>query len=223
MRPKSSSKIHTNIPLLILAIFVLLAQPSGNAVAEDLFGLYVGGAIGQSQVQATAPQLLDFGHYQLLGAGSFKENHSAFKVMVGLRPISLFGAELAYIDLGHPSGSFSKQTNGDVSMRGAAAFGVLYLPVPLIDIFLKAGVARLQSALHGTGTATVVCPNDSSCPGAILPDYPFRLDRTNTGFAAGAGAQYRIGSWAVRAEYERFNAAGGKPTLLSAGVTWSFF
>jgi hypothetical protein len=27
----------------------------------------------------------------------------------------------------------------------------------------------------------------------------------------------------VRAEYERFNAAGENPSLLSAGITWSFF
>jgi len=49
------------------------------------------------------------------------------------------------------------------------------------------------------------------------------LDRTNTGFAAGAGAQFKLGSWAVRAEYERFNAAGANPSLVSLGVTWTFF
>lgn len=219
----SSTRIHSDILLPLFATLVLLAQPSGNALAQDLLGLYVGGAIGQSQVEATSPQFLDFGRYQLLNAGSFKENHSAFKVMVGLRPVSLVGAELAYIDLGHPSGGLGQETNGDVSMKGAAAFGVLYLPVPLINIFFKAGVARLQSALHGTGNAAVVCPDGILCPGAIVPNYQFELDRTNTGFAAGAGAQYKIGSWAVRAEYERFNAAGGNPRLLSAGITWSFF
>jgi opacity protein-like surface antigen len=208
VRLKSSIRIHTDILLPVFATLVLLAQPSGNAVAEDLLGLYVGGAIGQSRVEATSPQ--------------FNENHSAFKVMVGLRPISLLGAELAYIDLGHPSGRLGQQPNGDVSMKGVAAFGVLHLPVPLIDIFLKAGVARLQSALHSSGKATVVCPPEAPlCPGPLLPNYD--LDRTNTGFAAGAGAQYKIGSWAVRAEYERFNAAGGNPSLLSAGITWSFF
>ena len=202
VRLKSSIKIHADILLPVFATLVLLAQPNGNAVAEDLLGLYVGGAIGQSRVEATSPQ--------------FNENHTAFKVMVGLRPISLLGAELAYIDLGHPSGRLGLQPNGDVSMKGAAAFGVLHLPVPLIDIFLKAGVVRLQSALH----STFVCPPEYPlCPRPSVYD----LDRTDTGFAAGAGAQYKIGAWAVRAEYERFNAAGGNPSLLSAGITWSFF
>jgi hypothetical protein len=50
----------------------------------------------------------------------------------------------------------------------------------------------------------------------------FSLDRTNTNFAAGAGAQFKIGSCAVRAEYERFEADGANPSLWSVGVTWTF-
>ncbi len=213
MRPKfsrSSSRVHTNIPLL-LAAFLLLAQPTGNAVAEDLLGLYVGGAIGQSRVEANSPH--------------FNENHLGWKVMVGVRPISLFGAELAYIDLGDPTGQLGQQPNGDVSTKGGAAFGVLYLPVPVVDVFLKAGVSRLQNAIHSPGGYNVCPPDFPTCPGHIAGPItaPYRQDRSNTGFAAGAGAQYKIGSLAVRAEYERFNAAGGNPSLLSAGITWSFF
>jgi hypothetical protein len=36
------------------------------------------------------------------------------------------------------------------------------------------------------------------------------------------GAQYKFGSLAVRAEFERFNAAGEHPSLLTLGLTWSF-
>ena len=32
----------------------------------------------------------------------------------------------------------------------------------------------------------------------------------------------KFGAWAVRAEYERFNAAGGNPTLVSLGIMWIF-
>src|ERR1039457_1618747 len=104
MRAVLSKNSSATMQLLLVAAFGLLALRSGQVMADDLLGLYVGGAIGQSQVEATSPQFLDSGHYQLLGAGSFKENHSAFKVMVGVRPISLLGAELAYVDLGHPTG-----------------------------------------------------------------------------------------------------------------------
>lgn len=51
---------------------------------------------------------------------------------------------------------------------------------------------------------------------------PAPENRTNTGFAGGAGTQFKIGSFAVRGEYERFNAAGGNPSLLSLGITWRF-
>jgi hypothetical protein len=108
MRLKSSSGIHAHadVPLLILASIVLLAQPRRNAVAEDLLGLYVGGAIGQSQVEATGQTIYALGNVYH-DTGSFKENHSAFKGMVGIRPISPLGAEVDYTDFGHPSGAFN--------------------------------------------------------------------------------------------------------------------
>jgi opacity protein-like surface antigen len=190
---------------IVVLSFALL--PTQQAHAGDVLGLYIGGAVGQSQVEASVPTV-----------GDFKENHSAFKVIAGIRPISLIGAELSYIDFGHPSGNINGVAS-DVSEKGADAFAVLYLPVPVVDVFVKAGLARLQSTTNsglriGIGACTITDPN---C-GPVL----FRLDRTNTSFAAGAGAQFKLGTWAVRAEYERFNAAGGNPSLVSLGLTWTF-
>jgi opacity protein-like surface antigen len=193
--------------VVCLTVFTL---QSTQARADDPLGFYVGGAVGQARVDATAPYVGIGGPY----VGQFREDHSAFKGLVGLRPISLLGAELAYVDFGHPS-----RLNGifatDVTMKGAAAFGMLYLPVPLIDIYAKAGAARLQSTV---GTQ-LVCPPSMACI-AIAPPGP--ISRTNTSFAGGAGVQYKFGSFGVRGEYERFNAAGGNPYLLSLGATWTF-
>jgi hypothetical protein len=100
-------------------------------------------------------------------------------------------------------------------MKGESVFGVVYLPVPIVDIFLKAGLARIDS----TATTNIICPLGYLCP-ALASPAPER--RTNVGFAGGAGAQFKIGSLAVRGEYERFNAAGGNPSLLSVGVIWKF-
>jgi hypothetical protein len=204
MRLIPSRRIPHLAPTATIVLFVMTVLPTGYAFADDLLGLYVGGAAGQSQVEANAPSI-----------GDFKQNHSAFKVIAGIRPISLIGAELSYIGFGHPSGSINA-VSSDVSEKGADAFGVLYLPVPVVDVFMKAGLARLQSTLTsikgGVGTCTITNPNCAL----------FRLDRTNTSFAAGAGAQVKFGSWAVRAEYERFNAAGGNPSLVSLGLTWTF-
>jgi opacity protein-like surface antigen len=191
-------------PPVVIAV-MLIAMPLRSSLAEDLLGLYVGAAAGQSRVEATAPDAPDF-----------RENHSAFKVMVGIRPLSFLGAEIAYNDFGHPS-----RQNGieiaDVKMKGESAFGVLYLPVPIVDVFVKGGLARIDS----TASTNIVCIANNVCPGTLIaPPKPER--RTNVGFAGGAGAQFKMGSLAVRGEYERFNAAGGNPSLLTVGIIWKF-
>jgi len=192
----------------VAATFVIFAAvflPTRHAFADDLVGLYIGGAVGQSQVEANVPSV-----------GDFKENHSALKVIAGIRPISLIGAELSYIDFGHPSGSINVSPSS-VSEKGADAFAVLYLPVPVVDVFVKTGLARIQS------TSNSVLPGGFFCVQTVPNCAPLvRLDRTNTSFAAGAGAQFKLGPWAVRAEYERFNAAGANPSLVSIGLTWTF-
>jgi hypothetical protein len=202
--------LSNRIPALMVVVLVLSALPYDDAVAEDLLGLYVGGAVGQSRVEASTS--LFYGGY--VPAQEFQEKHSAFEVMVGVRPISLLGGEVAYIDFGHPSGSLFGYP-ADASIKGAAAFGVLYLPIPIVDIYVKAGLARLESMVNGGD------PNQITCGIPCGPQL-FQLNRTNTSGAGGIGAQYKLGSWAVRAEYERFNAAGGNPSLLSAGITWTF-
>ncbi len=169
-----------------------------GARAADPLGIYAGGAIGQARVDASLPN-----------AGQFSENHSAYKIMVGLRPIGVLGAELAYVDFGHP-GRFDGAFVSDVTMKGAAALAMFYFPVPVVDVYAKGGLARLKS------TASVACPL-CLIPVSIPP-----LSRTNVSWAAGAGVQYKLGRFAVRGEYERFNAAGGNPYLSSLGATWSF-
>ncbi|TLY74582.1 MAG: porin family protein [Gammaproteobacteria bacterium] len=149
-----------------LASLVMMALPINQAGAANPLGFYVGGAFGQARVDATAPD-----------ASGFRENHSAFKVMVGVRPISVVGAEFAYADFGHPS-RLNGLASTDVTMKGASAFGIFYLPVPIVDIYAKAGVARLQS----TATTAIVCPPGALC---IANPGPISRSRTDVGFAAG--------------------------------------
>jgi hypothetical protein len=213
MCPKSSNRFYTDIPLLIFAAFALLAQPGGEAVADDSLGLYIGGAIGQSRVVEAAQTacICDLDPGAII-TEKFDKTHLAFQGELGARPISLLGAEIDYINFGKPSGEANTFPES-ASIKGVSAFGVLYLPVPVVDIYLKAGIARLQSALKFSYCGPCAC---DFCLNTI------QLERTNTSGAGGVGAQYRFGSWALRVEYERFNAAGGNPSLLSAGITWIF-
>jgi hypothetical protein len=140
MRQNMAVQNSTNSIILIVAAFALLALPCGNGMADDLLGMYAGGAIGQAQIAAGAsyPTIAN------LYPGEFKENHSAFKAMIGIRPISFISAELAYIDFGHPSGDiFAYPANA--SLKGTAAFGVLYLPVPVVGLYVKRGLRACKA------------------------------------------------------------------------------
>jgi opacity protein-like surface antigen len=142
--------------------------------------------------------------------------------MAGVRPIPLLGAELAYVDFGHPHQALSTGVVGsaDVRMKGSAAFGILYLPVPVVDIYLKGGLSRIQTSANVTGIQLGLgaCAFGFTDCGHITT----HNSATDTHFAAGAGAQFKLGSWALRAEYQRFTAAGENPSLAIVGVTWTF-
>jgi opacity protein-like surface antigen len=179
-----------------------LTLTAASARAGDPLGFYLGAAGGEGRVDAMVPD-----------TGPFGWTHPAYELVAGLRPIPLLGAEVAYVDFGHPS-HFSGGFESDVRMHGAAAFGMLYFPLPLIDVYLKAGLARLQSqASSQFGCFATPCP-------AI--GQPQSVSRSNTSLAGGAGVQYKLGPFGVRGEYERFNAAGGNPSLWSLGATWTF-
>ena len=177
----------------------LVSQRSG---AVDLIGFYAGAAFGQAQVEAGTPTF-----------GSFKKDHSAYQFTAGVRPIAPFGVELDYLDFGHPSGMVGGWPT-DLSMKGPAAFAVMYLPLPLLDLYAKAGIARLESQLRTI--TTITCPPAN--PGCNV----FRSDTTDSHFAAGVGVQVKLGSWTVRGEYAGFSVSGGTPGLTSIGLLYTF-
>jgi Outer membrane protein beta-barrel domain len=181
--------------LFILGAIAAIALNSASAHADDAIGLYAGAAAGQANVQASDS------HFS---GDSFKENHTAFKVMVGVRPLPTVGGELEYVRFGHPNGQIDHQP-ADVSMRGAAGFAVFYLPIPVVNLYGKIGLARIQSTLNETNNGEL-----------------FRFDRINTDIAAGVGLQAKFGPLAIRAEGEVFSAEGSHPRLLSIGATWTF-
>jgi opacity protein-like surface antigen len=230
VRPRSVHRSSTHKPRFawasVAGVILITALPLRQTQAEGSPGLYLEGAFGQAKVAARGLPDPFTGTTRI---GDFKENHSAYQVAVGARPISLVGAELAYFDFGHPRaivGSIAtpiigvSDVSGDVAMKGSAAFGILYLPVPILDVYVKAGLARIES----TARTTVTLSGPILCiVGHPQCQFSQQHETTNTGFAAGAGAQYKLGRWAARAEYERFNADGAHPSLLSLGIAWTFF
>jgi opacity protein-like surface antigen len=191
-------------------VAVCLGAVAGVAAANPL-GPYVGLGIGQADIRSDAAA---FG-----SSLRFDEHNSAWKVMAGIRPISLVGVEVEYINFGHPHGTTSDGTAVDVNQKAVAAFGVLGLPLPIpfLDIYGKAGLASLSSTVNASQGASCI-----AIVGQVCPTYTFHGSRTNTEFAYGVGVQVKVASLGVRAEYERIAASGGNPDLPSVGLTWSF-
>jgi hypothetical protein len=79
------------------------------------------------------------------------------------------------------------------------------LPISVVNLYGKIGLARIQSTLNETNNGEL-----------------FRFDRTNTDIAGGVGLQAKFGPLAIRAEGEIFSAEGSHPRLLSIGATWTF-
>jgi hypothetical protein len=166
------------------------------ASADDLLGLYAGGSVGYSTQYVDAV------------SGGAEQHDTGWKVLAGIRPISFLGAEVEYFNLGSPSRVIDA-VNVDAKSHGEAAFGVLYLPYGIGDLFVKAGGASLDT------TAYVA---DSGGGSPVL----YATSQTSTVAAWGGGGQIKFANLAVRVEYEGFNAPTGHQSLISAGLLWSF-
>ena len=176
------------------------------ALAENLLGLYIGGGVGESHVRNDS-------------LSGFVENHTGWKALIGIRPIPILGAELEYADFGHPGATGVTVAPGlaynvDASQKAASLFGLAYLPLPLpvLDIYGKAGFSRLKSDINASCVTPLTCGANP----------PYHQESTDSRFAYGIGAQAKFLALAVRAEYERISAPGGSPDLYSLIATWTF-
>jgi Outer membrane protein beta-barrel domain len=200
---------------LLAILSVGACAASTAALADNLAGFYVGAGVGYSTVRS------DDASYGL--PGYFNDHQTAWKAIVGVRPIPLLGAEFEYIDFGHPSHDYGNYYSYnyyglDTHPRASALFGVGYLPlpIPLVDVYAKAGVARLQ-----TDVTTVVGP-PATCPGQSCGVNYVRHDQTYDRFAYGVGVQSKYWGVTFRAEYERISSQFGDPDAVTVSATWTF-
>jgi hypothetical protein len=209
MRERRTRVRRSRLPAGV-ACAALLGAAAGGARAADLLGPYFGAAFGKATLDASTGLVTGFGVHS-----------SAYQIIAGWRPISEVAAEFQYLDFGHSSGSTTYR-NSDVpltnsaSRKGVGAFGILYLPTPVVDFYLKAGLAKLHTKAE---TIVGTCPKGGVCPPLASPP---PVDETGVGVAGGGGLMYRFRSIEVRAEYERFAAQGGNPYMVTGGLTWTF-
>jgi hypothetical protein len=180
------------VAMIRAASALILGLLSLPALAADN-GFYLGAAVGQSNVKDEDD----------LSGLTLDSDDTGFKVIAGFRPLDFLAVELNYVDFGKPSDDVLG-TNVEVDANGIDAFGVLlFSPVPLFDLYAKAGVISWDAKATAENIGSV--------------------DDSGTDFAWGAGAQFRLGSLAIRGEYEKFEVGDiDDVNMLSLGVTWTF-
>jgi opacity protein-like surface antigen len=175
----------------ILFAAALLTLPVLPAVAADN-GFYLGGSIGQANVQ------IDDLKDNAFPDDDFDADDTAFKLIAGIRPLDWLAVEAAYVNFGEPEdrvAGLSLEAEGD----GISAFAVGFLPVGPVDLFAKAGIIAWDSKITGAA-----------------------FDDDGSDLAYGAGAQFRVLSFSIRAEYEKFDISDVDVDMISVGLTYTF-
>jgi hypothetical protein len=184
---------HNSVWHGVLA-FGLLGAPGAVLAADN--GVYLG--LASSDVSFD----VDVGS---ASAGDPRDDRG-FKGIVGFRPLDSFAIEANYVDLGEAQISLSLAcvqapcpTGASVDAQAVSVSAVGLFTLPLVDLFARVGYSRWQSEQSG-----------------FAPQ-----DRDGRDPTYGAGLQLRVGSFALRAEYERFELDGDDVDLTSIGFTYT--
>lgn len=159
-------------------LLVIALTLGASATYADDGSFYVGAGISKDKLSDIANQGTNFADI----------DSTSWKVFAGFRPISVFAVEADYLDLGSQTGTFvTTPTSSNAKAFAGYAVGFLPIPVPFLDVFGKAGLARWK--LNGSSPATSFSTN-------------------GTEFAWGVGAGVHAGNFGARLEYENFNIPG---------------
>jgi hypothetical protein len=169
---------------------VALAAFGMSAVAAE--GFYVGAAGMQSRFDSDQFDVEDV-----------DEEDTGWKIFAGVRPIAGFGIEGAFVQFGEAEAP-SVAVGGPFEAKAEAfsLFGVGYMPVGPVELFLKAGAARIDA--------------EADVDAVLYEDKEIE-------FAYGGGVQFNLGQLGLRAEYEKFDTdVIGDLDVISLGVAFTF-
>jgi opacity protein-like surface antigen len=108
-----------------------------------------------------------------------------------------------YVDLGSGSDKVAgEKINTDIHGVTLSALG--FLAVGPVDVFARVGAVNWNADVK-------------------IPSLDAKASDDGTDFTYGVGAQFRLGSLSLRAEYERFEVSDiNTVDLATLGVTWTF-
>jgi hypothetical protein len=183
----------------LIAAALAASLGSTNALAADN-GIYIGASVGESGVEADLnPSLPN---------ADFDDGDTAYKLNVGWRILDWVAIEANYVDLGSPKDTLQDNDGNDANIEfdadGINFSGLLFLPVGPIDLFARAGFISWDASLSQEGIGEIGSDDGMD-------------------FSYGAGAQFRVWSLSLRAEYERFDiGAADDVDMVSVGIMWTF-
>jgi hypothetical protein len=165
--------------VIVLLCAAAAALTAGSAVAADN-GFYLGASVGQTTLAIDDIEI-DVDEFD------FDADDTSYKIFVGYRILTFFAVEGSYVDFGRfEDGPGDASLEADLSGFNAFAMGML--PLGIADIFVKAGAIAWDADLE-----------------AAAAGLSQRESESGTDPAYGVGAQFRIRSFAVRAEVEFFD------------------
>jgi hypothetical protein len=177
------------------ALFGVLLTVAGAASAHAE-GLYVGGSLGQSFINA------DWSTVNATVDGS----DFAWKLYGGFTLGRFLAVETGYLDLGTPQTS-QGSSSASQDLWGWDACGLAKLNLGPMDLYGRYGFVAWRSTLSAAGSNTGVV--------TIKDDGTSRV--------IGVGAAIVLPKLTLRAEYEHFTIEeAGTPDLLTVGATISF-
>jgi len=191
--------------LIAVAAFTAALLGSHAAVAQGKLGnLYVGGAIGQSDVDTSVAD-------GVIDSGTVDGKDTAFKAFAGIQLHPNFAVELSYVDLGAVkySGTFggAPVTGGAIDLKGVGLAAVGSWPFSeYLSVHARAGFWSWEAEARDT-TAGV----------------PFGVTSDGTDLFYGIGATLNVTrNIGVRVEWEQYKLESDQAGLISLGVLYRF-
>jgi OOP family OmpA-OmpF porin len=126
---------------------------------------------------------------------------NGYKLIAGWRFLDSLAVEANYLDFGSGNDSVAG-TRIETDADGISLSAVGFLPVGPVDLFARVGVVDWSADLSSPGF------------GSGSDD--------GTDLTYGVGAQFRVWSLSIRAEYELFDIENVDVDMISVGVTWTF-
>ena len=126
---------------------------------------------------------------------------TGYKIIAGWRFLDWLAVEGNYVDFGSGDDRVAG-TKIETEADGISLSAVGFLPVGPVDLFARVGAIDWSADLSSPGIG--------------------RGSDDGTDLTYGIGAQFRVWSLSVRAEYEMFDIEDADLDMISLGVTWTF-